>query len=514
MALARSSVTVGGYTLASRVLGFVRDVLIAGLLGAGPVAEAFVVAFRIPNLFRRLVGEGAFTAAFVPLFARTVEERGRDEAARFGNQALAFLTGSLLVFTLAAELLMPWLILGLAPGFADDPQRFDLTVAFTRITFPYLPCMAAVALLGGMLNVVYRFAAMAAAPIALNIVLIGALLIGDAWGAPGESLVWGVAVAGLVQVAWLVFSATRAELRVVLVWPRLTPEIKRLLVLMVPGLIAGGVTQINIVIGTLLATLAGDGAVAFLYYADRVYQLPLGVVGIAIGTALLPLLARQRRRGDAAAAAASLNRALEFTALLVLPATIALLAVPHAIVTVLFERGAFTAANSAATAWALAAYAAGLPAFVLVRVLATGFFADEDTRAPLRAALWAVIVNIALSVALMAPLGHVGIALATSLAGWVNAGLLGLRLRRAGQLAIGHQLLARVARIGVAAITMGVALGAAASVWPVAEAGPTGRIALLAALVAAGFVVYAVAVLLVHGTSVAELRSHFADRSA
>ena len=508
MALLRSVATVGGFTMASRVLGFARDILIAGLLGAGPLADAFVVAFRIPNLFRRLVAEGAFTAAFVPLFARTLEADGRPAALSFAQQALSVMLTGLLLITLAAEIAMPWVIHALAPGFAERPEKFELTVEFTRITFPYLLFMALVALLGGMLNALYRFSAMAAAPILLNVVLIGALLVGHfVTGLPAHALVWGVALAGLGQLIWLVIACFRAGLPVALRWPRLTAGIKRLFRLMLPGVIGGGVTQINIVVGTAIASLLGDGPVSFLYYADRVYQLPLGVIGIAVGTALLPLLSRQLRAGEDAAAAASLNRALELSALLTIPATAALLVIPGPIISVLFERGAFSPGDAAATALALAAFSAGLPAYVLIKVLQAPYFAREDTTTPVVISVAAMIVNVALALALMRSLGHVGIALATAIAAWLNSLLLLALLRRREAFAVDRRLVHRFPRVIGASGIMALALWLAADVLHDAlAAGEGSRIAALAALVILGLGVYAGAVQLSGAARLSELR--------
>ena len=516
MALLRSIATVGGFTLVSRVLGFARDILIAGLLGAGPLADAFVVAFRLPNLFRRLVAEGAFAAAFVPLFARRLEADGETAAVAFANQALAVLFAGLLVFTILAEIAMPWLVYGLAPGFVGDAAKYDLTVAFTRITFPYLLFMSVVALLGGMLNALYRFAAMAAAPILLNIVLIGALLIGQhATGLPAHVLVWGVALAGLGQVAWLLAACARAGLAVRLAMPRLTPGVRRLFRLMLPGVIGGGVTQINIVVGTAIASLLGAGSVSYLYYADRVYQLPLGVVGIAVGTALLPMLSRELRAGDEASAVASMNRALELSALLVVPATAALLVIPGPIVSVLFERGAFVAGDAAATALALAAFAVGLPAYVLIKVLQAAYFAREDTTTPVVIAVGAMLANVALSLALMGPLGHVGIALATALAAWLNSAALTVRLARRGRLAPDRRLRRRLPRIGVASLVMAAALWAAATFLdgPLA-AGEVSRIAALAGLVVLGVVLYGIAVQVSGAARLGELKGMLGKQPA
>jgi len=494
MALLRSAATVGAYTLASRVLGFVRDILIAAVLGAGPVADAFFVAFRFPNLFRRLVAEGAFAAAFVPLFARRLEEQGKSAARAFAEETLAVLLSALLLFTILVEIAMPWLMRGLAPGFADAPDTFALAVVFGRLAFPYLLFMALVALLGGALNAVYRFAAAAAAPALLNVVLIAALLFfADAGPTPGHALAWGVAVAGAGQFVWLALACWRAGLALKLPRPRLTPGVRRLLRLMAPAGLTAGVMQINLLVGTVIATLR-EGAVSYLYYADRVYQLPLGVVGIAIGTALLPTLSRALRAGERAAAADAQARAIEFAALLTLPAAAALAVAPGPIVAVLFERGAFDAAAAAATAQALAAFAFGLPAFVLVKVLSPGFFAREDTVTPFYVSIAAVAANIALALALFRPLAHVGLALATALASWLQAGLMWAILRRRGQLALDARLRRRVPRAALASAVMALALWAAAQALAGAFAGSQAtRAGALALLVGGGLAVFALA---------------------
>ncbi len=508
MALLRFSATVGGYTAASRVLGFVRDILIAAVMGAGPVADAFVVAFRIPNLFRRLVAEGAFNAAFVPLFSGRLEREGREAAIRFAEESLAVMVAALLLFTAAAMAAMPWLMYAIAPGFARDPEKFDLAVTLTRITFPYLLFMALAALLGGMLNSVYRFAAAAAAPVLLNVVLIAVLLFfAETAGTPGHALAWGVVVAGAGQFLLLAFAARRAGLALRLPRPRLTPAVRRLLRLMLPGVIGGGVTQINVVVGTIIASILPTGAVAYLYYADRLYQLPLGVVGIAIGTALLPDLSRRLRGGDGAGAADSQNRALELSMLVTLPAAAALIAVPGPIVTVLFERGAFDATATARTAAATAAFAAGLPAFVLVKVLSPAFFAREDTTTPVKIAAASVAANIVLSLALVRPFGHVGIAAATSVAAWLNAGLLARLIHRRRYFALDGGVRRRLPRIVLCAIALGLALWLAE--WALADAfrGTLAvRVGALAALVAGGIALYGGLALAAGAASPADLR--------
>ena len=508
MALLRSAATVGGYTMLSRVLGFVRDILIAAFLGAGPVADAFVVAFRFPNLFRRLVAEGAFAAAFVPLFSRSLEQDGREAARGFAEQALAVLLWSLLSFTILVEIAMPWVMRTIAFGFADDADKLALAVEFGRLTFPYLLFMALVALLSGVLNALYRFAAAAAAPVLLNVILIGALWgFHDAGPTPGHALSWGVTAAGMGQLVWLVLACRRAGMSLRLPRPRLTPGVRRLFTLMIPAGLTAGAMQINILIGTMIATMQ-PSAVSWLYYADRIYQLPLGVVGIAIGTALLPNLSRALRGGRTGDAAQAQARAIEYALLLTLPAAAALMILPGTIVAVLFERGAFSAADGLATARALFAFALGLPAFVLAKVLVPGFFAREDTRTPFYVTLASVATNVVLSLVLFRSIGHVGIALATTAAAWLQAGLLWIILHRRGFLDPDARLRARLPRQLAASLLMAAALwgldGALAG-WlagPVAE-----RIGALVLIVGAGIAVFALAA---HITGAA----HFGDLRA
>ncbi len=515
MALIRAFATVGGYTAASRVLGFLRDVLIAGTLGAGPLADAFFVAFKFPNLFRRLFAEGAFNAAFVPLFAGRLEVEGPARARAFAEEALAFLLFWLLLLTAAAMAAMPWLMPLIAPGFLDDPVQFERAVELTRICFPYLLFMGLVALLSGLLNSLHRFAAAAAAPIVLNLCFIAALLFVVPNAArPAHALAWTVAVAGVLQFLLLLLAARRAGMTLRLPAPRLTPGVKRLVKLMGPGLLSSGAMQINLLIGTMIATLQA-GAVSWLYYADRVYQLPLGLIGIGIGVVLLPDLARKLRAGADAAAQHALNRALELGLVLTLPATVALAVVPGPIVTVLFERGAFALADAQNTALALTAFAAGLPAFVLVKILQPAFYAREDTVTPLRFALVSVAVNIALSLALFFTLGFVGIALATSVAAWVNAGLLAWRLGADGHLALDARARRRLPRALLASVAMGLAVWALAAALAPWLTGPeAARFAALAGLVAAGLAVYALLALATRAVELRDLRGLLRRRGA
>jgi len=508
MALVRHLFTVGGLTGISRVLGFLRDILMAAALGSGPVADAFFVAFRFPNAFRRLFAEGAFNAAFVPLYARRLEGEGPAAARRYAEDVLAVLLAALVVLTLAAVLAMPWLMHLLAPGFAADPAKFAQAIELTRLTFPYLLFMALVALFGGILNARYRFAAFAGAPILLNVFFIAALAVVIPWiGQPGAVLAWTVSLAGMAQFLVLVWAARRAGIVLSLPRPRLTPGVRRTLRLMGPGMVSAGALQINLLIGTVIASLQA-GAVSYLYYADRVYQLPLGLIGIAFGVVLLPDLARKLRAGEDAAALTSLNRGLELALLLSLPAAVALAVIPGPIVTVLFERGAFDAEASRATAAALAAFALGVPAYVLVKIFQPAFFAREDTIRPLHATLVAMAANVALALGFFPILGHVGIALATALAAWLNVALLGLWLRRAGYLRLDPRSRRRLPRIALASLGMGLALALAERVllggW--FAAGPAWGIGGLAILVLGGMGVYTALALASGAVDLATLR--------
>lgn len=436
-----------------------RDLLIAATLGAGPIADAFFVAFRLPNLFRRLFAEGAFNAAFAPLFAEALTKDGAPAAKRVAEDALAFVVLAAIIFTAIAELCMPLLVIALAPGFLDDPDQFERTVEMARITFPYLALMTLTALGGAVLNGVGRFWAAAAAPILLNLITIAAMLAFiDLGKTPGHTLAAAVAIAGLAQLLMIVIIAKRAGYDLHLRWPRLTPGVKRLGRLMGPGVLAAGATQINIVVGSQLASLLAAGAISHLYYADRIYQLPLGVIGVGLGVALLPKISKEAQSGNEKAAKASLARAVELSLWLTLPATAAALAIPGTLVSALFERGAFTEADSIATAAALTAYAAGLPAFVLTKTLAPAFFARADTKTPARAAGASVMLNIALGLALMWPLGHVGLALATTIAAWMQVTWLSVSLLRRNWWSLEAASAVRTAKLIIAAGAMAAAL--------------------------------------------------------
>lgn len=457
MALLRRVATVGGYTMISRVLGFVREILTASALGAGATSDAFFVALRLPNLFRTLFAEGAFSAAFVPLFSGMIAKEGHDPAMRFAQDTFSGLLTALTLFLILGEIFTPAILHVVAPGFDADPEHFRLTVELTRITFPYLAFISLASFQGGLLNAVDRFAATAATSILLNLFLIAVLLHHPV---TGQSLSWAVTASGIAQCLWLSWACRRAGLK--LGWPRLhiSPELRRLLRIMLPGVFGAGATQLNLMVSTAIASLAPVGSVSYLAYADRLNQLPLGVVGIAVATAILPTLSRHIRRGEESAALHTQNRGLELALLLTLPAAVALMLESHAILHVLFQRGKFGPHQVAEVAPTLTAYAFGLPAFVLIKVVVTDFLARQDTLTPVKVAASAMALNIVLTVSLglYSGLAHVGIALATSIAGWANAlALMAISARRR-HFSLDARSRRSLPRILLAAIGMGISL--------------------------------------------------------
>ncbi|MEJ6403931.1 murein biosynthesis integral membrane protein MurJ [Yoonia sp. 2307UL14-13] len=458
--------TVGIWTLLSRVLGFARDIMIAAFLGTGPVAEAFLIAFSLPNLFRRFFAEGAFNMAFVPMFSKKLE--ADDGAHKFAQDAFVGLAGILTIFTIIAVILMPALVVMMASGYLGT-ERFDLAVYYGRIAFPYILFISLSALLSGVLNATGRFAAAAAAPVLLNIIFIIALLGSAVFGnrAPpqiGTALAYAVPVAGIAQMMLVWFAAKRAGFALLPGWPTFTPELKRLAIIAAPAALAGGVVQINLLVGRQVASFF-DGAVAWLNYADRLYQLPLGVVGIAIGVVLLPDLSRRLRSGDDAGGRDAFNRATEVSLALTVPAAIALMVIPLPLVSVLYERGAFTSDDTAATAIAVAIYGLGLPAFVLQKTLQPLYFAREDTKRPFYYALVALALNAALAIGLSPLIGFTAAAIGTTLTGWATVALLWRGSRRMGSAAqLDARFKRRVWRILLAAIGMGLILAFVATV--------------------------------------------------
>ena len=560
MSLLRSMATVSGFTALSRILGFIRDILIGYFLGSSHAADAFFAAFKFPNIFRRIFGEGAFNSAFVPLFSRELTSKGRKEAMHFASQTFSLLAIVLLIITIIAIPLMSWITMVHAPGFnavktfrgdsnnnevsfdikikgskaiyfvienggnaeiknitlvnnnndtenlldqsdwlsekgklirkyslskdknftrikgnaliknskegntnlsiyRNHPDTFNLTVTLSKITFIYLLCMALVAHMSGLLNTIKIFGMPAAAPVLLNMTFLAGFLISSIfWEFKGDPVkyahvaAWCVFVAGFLQLGALYFTCFRKGLRIKLCKPKISPQIKRLFILMGPGVLAAGIQQINLLVGSVIASFR-EGAISYLYYSERVYQLPLGVIGISLGVILLPEVTKRLRNGDQIGAITSMNRGIELAMLLTIPASIALIVIPYPIISTLFQHGVFTAEDANQTALSLAGFAIGIPGYVLVRVLQPGYFARENTKTPMLIAGVTVIVNIVFSIILFDSLGHIGIAIATSIAAWVNVALLLFGLRNFWK--PDARLKSRMPKIFIASIVMG-----------------------------------------------------------
>ncbi|MEI4473158.1 murein biosynthesis integral membrane protein MurJ [Frigidibacter sp. MR17.24] len=489
--LVRGFLTVGGWTLGSRVVGFVRDVMIAAYVGAGPVAEAYFVATSLPNMFRRFFGEGAFNTAFVPMFSKKLE--GQEDARAFAERAMAGLLLVSGVVTALGMIAMPWLVLVMASGFAGD-ERAALATLYGWICFPYMVLISLTALLSGLLNAGGRFVAAAAAPVLMNLVLIAAMLGADRFGWDmGLAMAWSTPVAGVVQLALCWTAAARMGFPLRLVRPRLDPDMRRMLAIAGPAVLAGGVVQVNLLVGRQVGSFF-DGAIAWLTYADRLYQLPLGVVAIAIGVVLLPDLSRRLKAGDVGGSRHAYSRGTEFALFLTVPAAVALMVIAGPLISVLFQRGDFDAADVAPTALALAIYGAGLPAFTLQKVLQPLYFAREDTRRPFRFAVHAMIVNAVVAIGLSPVIGFSAAALATTLAGWTMVAQLALHARDMGEAASwDDRLRRRLPRIVLASALMGGVLWVMARWLDAALHAPGTRYAALAGLIGAGVAVYGAA---------------------
>jgi len=466
MRLLRSTAIIGSLTLVSRFLGLVRDILIAQFLGAGAVSDAFFTAFKLPNVFRRMFAEGAFNAAFVPLYAKRIEQDGDETANGFASEAAAALFFVVALLVIAFELTMPWALNIIGFGLdrvpnSDGITPYDLAVLYALLTMPYLLFMSMTALFSGVLNTRNHFALAAAVPIILNIFMIGTLWLsgGLAWPQRtiGLALSAAITISGAAQMALLFWGCRKAGVRFGRKRPRLTPGVKRLVTLGVPGIISAGITQINLLVSHMIATTR-DSAASWLTYADRLYQLPLGIIGIAMGVALLPMLSRSIRAGDEEGAKTSLNRGIEIALFLTLPAAAALYVIPDFLISGIYQRGAFTAETTSQVAKALRWFAMGLPAFVLIKVLTPAFFARENTRTPMIWAGVSAIINISAGLFLFHKIGFEGLALATSIAAWVNVIGLGVLLLRSGDLTVDNRLSRHLPRMVLASSVMGAGL--------------------------------------------------------
>lgn len=466
MNLYKATGTIGGLTLVSRIFGFVRDMLLARVLGAGLAADAYQLAFRLPNTFRRLFAEGAFSVAFVPMFSeRLAGPGGEAEAERFSSNVLAVFIWVLAAFTALFMLIMPAFVWLLAAEYQDVPGKFELSVELARIAFPYLALISLVSLLTGILNSMSRFAPGASAPILFNLTLIAGIVTG--YYLRGDSgsdvivvriLAGAVSLSGVVQLIWLWFWLKRTGFRLKIQRPRLSPEVKELGVLILPATFGAGIYQLSQLIDTFFATRLPQGSLTLLSMGDRLNQMPLGIVGIALGTAILPALSRSIASDDQAGATRVQANAFELAMLLTLPAAAALTVCAEPFVNAFFVGGRFTQADGDVTANIVIALVAGLPAYVMVKILTPGFFARKDTRTPVYTAAAVLLFNIVLILLLIKPFGIVGLAAATAAASWLNTILLYAILHIRGHFRLPLVIFGRIARQLVAAAIMSVAL--------------------------------------------------------
>lgn len=454
----RALLSVSGFTMVSRVTGFVRDAMMAAIMGAGPLSDAFLVAFRLPNHFRAIFAEGAFNAAFVPQYSKMRQIEGEDAAQRFADDMMSWQFLIQLVLFGVALIAMPLIVAALAPGFTDNPEQMALAVALTRITFGYLLCVTIVTQLSAMLNARGFFKAAAAAPVLLNLAMMAALGVAFLFPSAAHAAAWGVLAGGFAEIALLVVAARHAGLRFHLKRPAGTPDVRRFLKTFWPAALGSMGVQIALFADTILASFLPSGELTSLYYADRINQLPLGVIGVALGTVLLPEMSRKLAAGDIAGSSAAQNKAVELGLLLTLPCAALFVIIPDLIMLGLFSRGAFDAQAAAMAASVLKIYALGLPAFILIRTLTPIFHARGDTRTPVVATFAAIGVNVAIKLATIWGLGWgaEGLALGTSVGAWINFAILFVLARSQTLLTIGRRLQRQMSFIGLAVLGMGL----------------------------------------------------------
>ena len=493
--------TVGGYTLLSRLTGLVRDIMLAAILGAGPMADAFYVAWRLPNSFRAIFAEGAFNTAFIPAYAHVHGQGGETSARLFASRIFTVLLLAQLLLLALALLFMPQVLGLLAPGFSHEPEQRQLAIQLTRITFPYLLLITLVTLYGGMLNVMQRFVSAAAASILLNLSMMATLALAAFFPTAGHAAAWGVLISGFLQYFWLAGDLGRHGGLPRLAPLRLDADVRAFFRAIGPATLGSMGTQVAVFADTIIATYLAAGALSALYYAERLYQLPIGVIGIAIGTVLLPEMSRRITADDHEGAKAAQRRAFEVTLLSTVPFVAAFLTVPDAIMRAVFVRGAFTALDAGAAGATLAAYATGLVPFVLIRSAVATFYARKDTATPVKAALTGLAVNVVLKILLMGSFAQVGLALATAVGAWINLVLVLGWAVRAGYLDVDPPLWRSLAKFLLCGAVLALAL------WMVAAFAPAHLVALnrwrdaalLAELIAVGAVIYAGSILLLFG---------------
>jgi putative peptidoglycan lipid II flippase len=508
--LLKATGTIGGLTMVSRVAGFAREILMAAVLGATWYADAFLIAFRFPNTFRRLFGEGAFSAGFVPLYNQRLQSGGQEEAKSFSEEVLAVFVPTLLLFTLVFEILMPSVVAFMAHY---QGHKLDFATFLSRITFPYLLLISLVSLFSGILNSLARFTAAAFAPALLNVALLIALFVVPQGGeATATALAVAVAVGGVLQLGLLIAATKRAGIVLKLRRPRLTPGVRQFVRVVIPATLGAGVYQISVMIDVWFLSRIGTGAVAHFNYADRLNQLPLGVIGAALGTAILPQISRHVDKNEPREAAKIQGQAAELAMLLCLPAAIALSVSALPLISGIFGHGEFKAEDARSTALCLSMIALGLPAYVLVKVLTPGFYARRDTATPVKTAIFVLIANVALNFALIPPFGLGGLAAAVAISSWLNCVILYVILHRRGHFRIEGWLASRISRQLLAALAMAVALFGLSHAFSPWFTHPVLRFVAVAALVGGGMAVYFPAVWLLGGTDKEELRSLFRRR--
>lgn len=463
MSLFKSVAAFGGLTLVSRITGFLRDMVLANFLGAGAVSDAFVVAFKLPNLFRSLFAEGAFTSAFVPLFSQKLVTEGKKRSIFFAAQAISVLVLFVGVFVLLFELLMPWVVEVLAPGFRSEPEKIELATQLCRITFPFLLLISLVSFQGGILNSFEKFAAPASAPIILNLMMIFAVFLFVPFTpTPAHGFALGITSAGLLEVLWLRYFLRRLDIKI---HPYLhikkilqNPEIKTLFKRIAPGVVGAGIYQINMAVDTILVSLVGTGAISWLYYANRLQQLPLGVIGAAISVALLPILSKCLKEQQLDEARRTQDKAVEYGLLLSLPAAVLLIVLAEPIVSLLFQHGKFLPEDAVKTAYAVIAYSVGLPCYVMTKALMPNFFARGDTVTPVKYSAVVFMTNLVFILLLMHTYGHIGIACATTIAAFVSLLQYVIGLKKRGYWQFSRQLTGKICRIILVSFLTGAAV--------------------------------------------------------
>ncbi len=516
MKLFKAMATVAGLTGVSRILGFIRDVLTAAILGAGPIADAFFVALKLPNFFRRVTAEGAFSVSFVPLYSGKLRKEGEEAAKALASNAFGVMAVILTPFTMLAILAMPWIIYGIAPGFEAGSERYDLAVEMTRVTFPYLLLISLSALLGGVLNAHEKFAPFAAAPIVFNLALIAALVFLEPYVQNGgHALSWGLFGAGILQFVGLIACVKMCKIDIKMRLPKFDADIKKLFALMGPGVIGAGVVHINLFVDIMIASTLPEGSISYLYYADRLNQLPLGMVGIAVGTALLPMLSKAMAGDDAEDGRNLFNRAMEVCLILSLPAAVAMIVVAEPLIKTLFQYGAFDAEDARTTAYVLMGYALGVAPYVAGKVLSTAYYARHDTKTPVKMAVICALTNIALALSLIPFMGVAGIALSTGVCGWLQFILLKRGLKSVESAQFDKRFLFSLPRIVLSSCAMAAVLFIVAHYSSgYYDGSKIEKIASLSVLVASGLATYSLAVLGTGTISITDIKKLFVRKKA